>query len=254
MPKTAPTEWLLALIAGRERAVAILGDLTEMALTRGRLWFWMAYARTLVSLGWRTPVAFLIAIASGTFIFGVVSWWPMLWLMHHRRHAWIYAALYPQIHPHFSVFTWILCRLMVQSLFFALPFVLIRFGLRNRLTRLACALLLITLPIYILSPLPRDLSNIFCVLAIAVALLLPLWRRPMIVLAATCIPAVASNVLFLLWTAYVFHAPVPFLYFYRHHAIVFIYEMTTFTLAAIVCLYLYRRLLQRRPITDRNLA
>jgi hypothetical protein len=32
MPNSSPAESFLALIAGRERAAAILGDLTEMAL------------------------------------------------------------------------------------------------------------------------------------------------------------------------------------------------------------------------------
>jgi hypothetical protein len=54
--------------------------------------------------------------------------------------------------------------------------------------------------------------------------------------------------------ALVFHAPVPLLYFFRHHAIFEIYEMTCFALAAIVCLYLYRWLLQRPPASDRTIA
>lgn len=251
---SAIAEWLLARFADPTRAAAIMGDLTEMAATRGRLWFWTAYTRTLVSLGWRTPVAFIFAIVGTSFIFGVVSWWPMSWLSHHKRHAWMYA----QIHPHISLFNWILCRLMVQALFFALPFVLIRFGLRNRLTQLACALLLITLPIFILSPSPLmlDIFIIFSVLAVAVALLLPLWRRPLIVLAATCIPFVAMHPFFFLWfltTVGVKQIPVSFFSWGgKHHALYYIYEMTSFALAAIVCLYLYRRLLQRSPASCEN--
>ena len=60
--RTAPTEWLLARIAGPNRAAAIMGDLVELSSTRGRLWFWTAYARTLISLGWRTGgSAFILA-------------------------------------------------------------------------------------------------------------------------------------------------------------------------------------------------
>jgi hypothetical protein len=249
---TAPSEWLLAFVTNPTRAAAILGDLTEMAATRDRLWFWTAYVRTLVTLGWRTPVAFICAIVGMRFIYRVVISWPMSWLMYHKGHAWIYA----QIHPHVRGFHWILCMLMVQALFFALPFVLIRFGLRNRLTQLACALLLITLPIFILSPSPLmlDLFTIFSVLAIAVALLLPLWRRPLIVLAATCIPIVAMNPFFFLWMAYVFHKSIPLRYVYSVQAIYSISQMTAFTLAAIVCVYLYRRLLQRPLASDRTIA
>src|ERR1019366_8492863 len=73
----AIAEWLLARVTDPTRAAAILGDLTEMAATRGRLWFWTAYARTLITLGWRAPVAFVFAMASMRFIFGTV--FPWLW-------------------------------------------------------------------------------------------------------------------------------------------------------------------------------
>ena len=43
MPKPTPAEWLLARLTEPERAAAIYGDLTEMAATRGRLWFAAAY-------------------------------------------------------------------------------------------------------------------------------------------------------------------------------------------------------------------
>ena len=51
MPKTAVPEWLLARFVGPVRATAILGDLLEISTTRGGLWLWAAYARTLISLG-----------------------------------------------------------------------------------------------------------------------------------------------------------------------------------------------------------
>jgi hypothetical protein len=58
-------ESLLARLTTRTRAAAILGDLLELSATRGRLWFWTTYARTLLSLGWRTaPAAFVLAFAS----------------------------------------------------------------------------------------------------------------------------------------------------------------------------------------------
>ncbi len=51
MPKPTPAEWLLARLTEPERAAAIYGDLTEMAATRSRLWFWTNYFRALISLG-----------------------------------------------------------------------------------------------------------------------------------------------------------------------------------------------------------
>ena len=247
MPKTSTPEWLLARLTTPDRAAAILGDLTEMAATRGRLWLWTAYARTLITLGWRTPVGFVIAIASGTFLCRAVP----TWLMNHRIHSLMHVGIgiHGKYYPQFWIFN--LTMLMAQALFFVMPFVLIRFGLRNRLTQLACALFLIALPFYTF--VLMWVSSTLCALAIAVALLLPLWRRPLIVLAATGIPTIALRILQFLWTAgmvhgfHIFRWHVFFDYFWRFPVIFTIYRMTSFTLAAIVCLYLHGKLLRPRP-------
>ena len=83
MHNAPATEWLLARLTTPTRAAAIMGDLDELAATRARLWFWIAYTRTLISLGWRTPVAFLCAYACTR------SYWlltamhtSMNWLLH----------------------------------------------------------------------------------------------------------------------------------------------------------------------------
>ena len=47
-------ETLLARLTTADCAAAILGDLTELSATRGRLWFWTAYARTLLSQRWHS--------------------------------------------------------------------------------------------------------------------------------------------------------------------------------------------------------
>ncbi|HEX9198709.1 MAG TPA: hypothetical protein VF865_04065 [Acidobacteriaceae bacterium] len=240
------SESVLARLTDPTRAAAIIGDLEELAATRSRLWFWTTYVGTLILLGWRTPVA-LVCSAVCMSRMAIALTKLKITLMHHGG-SWIYARTHPQT----SSFTWIFCWFMVRALSFALPFVLIRFGLRNRLTQLACALLLITLPIYMLGPLPGELSTILCVLAIAAAFLLPPWRRPMIVLAATCIPVVAMNPLFHLWFLYAIHIKqIPIAVFTwgsRYPATHFLYEMTAFLLAAIVCSYLYRRLLPHRSV------
>jgi hypothetical protein len=82
--------------------------------------------------------------------------------------------------------------LMGQCMIFAVPFTLVRFGLRDRVTRLACVLLLVALPVYSQRPLLMDLSGILTALAVVAALVSPLWRRPLAVLAATGITSMAS--------------------------------------------------------------
>ena len=62
MAKRSVSETILRLAAGRDRGAAIYGDLVEMAATRGRAWFWMAYARTLAALTWRTTAALVAGI------------------------------------------------------------------------------------------------------------------------------------------------------------------------------------------------
>src|ERR1035437_8801804 len=72
------TEALLARVTDSTRAAAILGDLEELAATRGRLWFWTAYARTIISLAWRPPAAFLL----GYFAFELMMCLVPMWIRH----------------------------------------------------------------------------------------------------------------------------------------------------------------------------
>jgi hypothetical protein len=56
MPDTI-AERLLRLTASREVASTIAGDLRELAITRGKLWFWFAIVRTVSSLLWKDLVS-----------------------------------------------------------------------------------------------------------------------------------------------------------------------------------------------------
>lgn len=46
-------EWILSLVTTRDRAASTVGDLTEVAASRGVVWFWFAVVRTAASLLWR---------------------------------------------------------------------------------------------------------------------------------------------------------------------------------------------------------
>jgi hypothetical protein len=181
-------EAILALFTPRDRAAAILGDLTELSATRSRLWFYAAYTRTLISLAWRTPAAFLIAFLSLRILFTIV----LPGLGAHRLPHLRDAGLFGQYDRHLRFITWNISFVVTQCLWFVLCFVALRFGLRNRLAQLAGVLLLLALPVYTLRPWLMDLSGILTAAAIAAAFLLPPWRRSMAVLAATCITTVAT--------------------------------------------------------------
>ena len=239
-------ESILALFAGRDRAAAIMGDLAEMAETRGRLWFVTAYVRTLVSLGWRTPVAFLIGMASMRFLFRTL----ILLLLIHRTGHLRDASLGDELSTHTRIVFYNCLINAARFLIFALPFVAVRFGLRNRLTQLTCALLLIAVPVYSLRPWVMDLSGILMVTAIVSALIVPQWRRPMIVLAATCATAMAAIVTCVFILVGIFHQKIVTVSASKMSS----YEALVFALAAIVCVYMHQWLLQRRPETDRNFA
>jgi hypothetical protein len=190
MPKTSPAEWLLARLTTPDRAAAILGDLTEMAATRGRLWFWIAYIRTLITLGWRTPVALVGAYACTR------SYWVFTAI--HASTHWLVRWL-PLASPRYFRYFWQLpLTTMLQGLVFLLPFVLVRFGPRDRLTRLACVFFLLSLPLGGYAGL--YLVGVLTVIAVSAALCLRDWRRPMTVLFVALVPryAIAKAFFFLL--------------------------------------------------------
>src|SRR5580698_146898 len=50
-------EWLLESVTTPERAASTVGDLREIAATRGEVWFWANVLGTTASLLWRAMVA-----------------------------------------------------------------------------------------------------------------------------------------------------------------------------------------------------
>jgi hypothetical protein len=237
MPKRTAAEALLALFAGRERATAIFGDLTEMAASRGRRWFWTAYLRTLVTFGWRSPVALVCAYIC-------------------TRHNWLGAVifgslgLFHRIPPNDSAHTGHRSQFLLISFLIALnlvlPFVLVRFGLRNRLAQLATAIFLLTIPLYSLTLEGQKITDYAIAATVLAALSLPAWRRPMIVLAATLAPVAVITSLwphpeFFLYTrGYGFFTP-QMLWFLA------LYRTLELCITVIACSFLYRLLLQQKP-------
>ena len=193
MRKTRPAEWLLARLTTLDRAAAILGDLTEMAAIRGSLWFWTAYVCAVISLGWRTGgSAFLLALICRKFVFG-----PILLLLMYHPIGHMHAAGFPGVSNQIKIITWNAMFVIAQCLMFALPFAVVRFGWRDRLTQLVCVFSLIATAAYSLIPWFMDISGVLTALTVVAALLLPLWRRPLIILAATCFTATAFAVAWL---------------------------------------------------------
>jgi hypothetical protein len=233
MPKSAVAEWLLARLTTPDRAAAIMGDLEELAASRGRLWFWTAYARALISLGWRTGgSAFILALVCRRLLFG-----PAIGLlMNHRVSHLQEAGLFATYRLSLRLLSWNVTFAIAQFLIFALPFVVVRFGWRDRLTQLVCALSLIAAAAYTFRPWFMDLSGILTVLAVVTALLLPLWRRPMIILAAIYLTAVAVVFAWLGALVIVLHRNFVAVAISRRP----ICDAAAFAVAAMVCVFLHR--------------
>jgi hypothetical protein len=169
------------------------------------------------------------------------------WLMGHRTPGLEDAGLFDTTTRGTRMLCWNLSLVTAQFLCFVMPFVLVRFGLRDRLTRLACALFLVALPVFSFRPWFMDLSGVVTMLILAAALTLPIWRRPLAVLAATGLTAVAvkSTYFFLqfflspkVFSRQIHHIPAPWGPFV---------DAASFAIAAMVCLKLHRLLLRPRP-------
>jgi hypothetical protein len=198
MPKTPPTEWLLAWVAGPAQAAAILGDLTEMAETRGQVWFWAAYSRTLGRLCWRSSAAFLFGYVS--FLVASVTFqrpWVgpgarlqphLIVMLQHDVAPLLPFAVARLIFP---IAGPLLVSIMIP-LRFVFPYAAVRYGLRDRFVQLAGATFLTINLVLVYPPVLSPLVAITVLLGFAAALILPPWRMPIIALSATLAGGIAA--------------------------------------------------------------
>ena len=177
-------ESVLALFAGRERTVAIMGDLTQLSATRGRLWFWGAYVRTLISLGWRTPVAFLVGLTAFESVMVLLPLW-----MQRAPQAWYEnpALRSPLGQPIFIV---------MVSLWFTLPYALIRYGIRDRFVRVSSVAFGLATVFFVDPRLMSGTAVALIGLAGFALLLSRAWRRSVMVLVSAVAAGVGSVIAF----------------------------------------------------------
>lgn len=137
MHSAAFAEWIVARFTSQKRAASIMGDLLELKLQKGTLWFWVSLARVVLALAWRRPIAFIAAFYAGSWAFGGFQ---MAVFGMHTPHR-------PPEHPWIPVFA----VLSAAGVFMVvvLVYAAIRYGLRDRVTELAFAsVLLVTTVIY----------------------------------------------------------------------------------------------------------
>lgn len=177
MPNTSPAEALLALFAGPQRATAVMGDLTEMAQTRGRLWLVAAYARTLFSFTWRIVLALFVADYGRNAIFNLFHIY-----MQHTPAIWRSATgsrldLLNSMGP--------LLATVTSTLWFALPFAAILYGVRDRFVQLTFAIAVGTTLAFLCIPWASLLVAVATLALATAALFSSTWRRPLEVLLWT---------------------------------------------------------------------
>lgn len=182
MRKTNPSEWLLARFVGRDPAAVLHGDLTEMAATRGRAWFFAAYARTLTSLCWRPFLAFLAgAVVTSAFLYAQL---PIM-----LGHIFLSIS-----HPHMGL----PLDVVIPDLWFVVPFAVVLYGIQDRVVQLALAMLLATSGVFYLGlwlnfdPVPAECMA--CGLLVAACLVAPTPRRASLIpLASICVLGFAAS-------------------------------------------------------------
>jgi hypothetical protein len=185
MRRAGIAEWMLKHAAGAERGTAVYGDLTEMAGTRGHLWFWFAYARTLFIFTWRTPVAVVAAVVSIKYLRSRVFARLLGAYYIHPNYARIYEdRMLVHRHPYLSHIPSTVSLAAVSVLWIVLPYIAIRFGLKNRLTYLAGVLFLLGLPVYTFRPQLFIVTGFASALIVVAALASAEWRRQMVFLIA----------------------------------------------------------------------
>ena len=175
MHKPTILESVLALFASRARAAAIYGDLTEMATTRGRLWFLAAYARTLFSLTWRIVFALAVATVGLQIIENSFHDYTT-----HTPVAWRTTGA-----PFLLDHTGPLLYILLWTLWFVLPFAAVRYGVRDRFVQLTFAVAVGTIVAILFIPFASLTCAIATLALAAAAFTARSWRKPLEVLLGT---------------------------------------------------------------------
>ena len=81
MRSASLAELLIRMVAGREEATVLVGDMVEIAEARGSLWFWLSVTGLLFSRTWRHVLGFIAALYA--FEWASVALLLPLNLLHH---------------------------------------------------------------------------------------------------------------------------------------------------------------------------
>jgi hypothetical protein len=166
-----------------------MGDLTEMAASRGRLWFFAAYLRTLFSLTWRIILALFVADVGRELMFNLANLY-----FHATPPAWR-TTDGPYLLDHAGP----LLACIMSTLWFALPFAGVLYGLRDRFVQLTFGVAVGTTVAFLFIPWASLACAVATLVLAAAAIFSRTWRKPLEVLlwtgSAGLLMAAVSDVL-----------------------------------------------------------
>jgi hypothetical protein len=159
-------EFILAIFVGRERAVALYGDLLELAHSHGRLWFFGAYARTLAVLSWRIAAAVVAGMVLRQFLVNT--------LFH-------FAMRHPASSPNPPILLTFLSD--PSPLWYFLPFAAVLYGVHDRFVRLTAIAALGTTAAFLFMA-PLLLLCAVTTLLLTASVLIGWWKQAAVLVGA----------------------------------------------------------------------
>jgi hypothetical protein len=118
-------EWLLSRFTSSKRAASVVGDLVELKLQKGSVWFWLSIARVLVSLSWRRVAALIAAFYVGAWAYRPFEMAIIGINTRHRPPSEMWVDFFLALSA------------LGALLLMAFTYAAIRYGLRDRVTQLA---------------------------------------------------------------------------------------------------------------------
>ena len=181
MPRRPLAEFVLAFFAGQERAASIYGDLAEMGATRGRGWFAAEYLRTLVRLGWRKPVAFAGGFAAFQLLVSLMEFW-----LKHMPGAWRdhLGPILFSVGPALTAAT--------VTLWIGVPYLIVRYGARDRMVHLALVLLALDTTAFLYIPRLSFACAVAAAILPVASLCSRTWRKAAIILVPILLGGAAT--------------------------------------------------------------
>lgn len=183
MDKARLSESLLSIVADRNRASTMTGDLLETYSHARNLSFWFALTRIFLALAWRPAAAFAAAVLAGCSISVVL-------FVAASRHFWSVQVHEPTLLSHALRYADISMPLCVLTVFSC-----VRFGLRDRLWRISAVYASLTAAFVYSFWIPHVQTILYVALGTAILLSVSTdaLRRASVVIAAALVAGLLTR-------------------------------------------------------------